>query len=228
MFSSVRLRWRAVASGDTGRPPIAPLGARAMTRPSASVRSRRRRATARAMGALVVRLVADPGCWSSLRTGISRALHASNEHTKIVAERAAPTNSELLKQHALDRPQSAEQRDQKRNWQDRRHFARPIWRQANACSHLSSVTRTASFGSRQKPSRNKICERAPREGASRASLASNRGAEAGHAVGLQTRLAYTGVNKERCWEDSLRAAAVLTRSRGNHENHQRAHERQGL
>jgi hypothetical protein len=47
-------------------------------------------------------------------------------------------------------------------------------------------------------------------------------------LGLETRLAYTDVNKQHCWEKRLRAATVLGKSGEKHENHQRAHEWQGL
>jgi hypothetical protein len=48
------------------------------------------------------------------------------------------------------------------------------------------------------------------------------------SVGLETRLAYTGVNQHHCWEKRLQAATVLSKSGDKYENHQRAHEWQGL
>jgi hypothetical protein len=88
-------------------------------------------ASARSEISLVVRVIAKSGLVVAAHRNFPRAPRLKRAHEYGRGERR-PNEHELLKQQPLDRPKSAKQRDQKRNWEDRRHSREALERQAQS------------------------------------------------------------------------------------------------
>jgi hypothetical protein len=79
----------------------------------------------RAKGVSVVRLVAELALVVAAHPNFAGAPRLERAHQNRRGKRR-PCKQELLKQHAPDRPEGAEQCDQKRNWQDGGHLGGPF------------------------------------------------------------------------------------------------------
>jgi hypothetical protein len=88
-------------------------------------------ASYRPSAGLAVRGIAKPGLVVAAHRNLPRAPRLKRANQDRRRERRSDEH-ELLKQHPLDRPKSTEQRDQKRNRQDRRHFRAALERQAQS------------------------------------------------------------------------------------------------
>ena len=75
-------------------------------------------------GASGVRLIADAALVVAAHRNFAGAPRLERAHQDRRGKRR-PDEQELLKRRALDRPEGAKQCDQKRNWQDGRHFGGP-------------------------------------------------------------------------------------------------------
>jgi hypothetical protein len=100
------------------------------------------------IGRLVVQVIAKPGLVVAAQRNLPRAPRLKRAHQDRRRERRSDEH-ELLKQHPLDRPKSAKQRDQKRNWEDWRHGKKPGWRQAGCL--IASAFRNAGSVGRFRP-----------------------------------------------------------------------------
>src|ERR1700677_246911 len=95
---------------------------------------------------LIVRVTASPDLVVAAHWDLARAPRLKRAYQYGRRERRADEH-ELLKQPSLDRPKSAEHRDQKRNWQDRRHSLEALERQAQSlvASHVENAAARFQF-----------------------------------------------------------------------------------